>query len=418
MKKLILTFGTMLLMIASGCTSGNEPGEIIPNDRVDIVLDGATRSAAENLKSFYVDFTTDAIGHVDSDSDISGKNVVVSPLSASMVLAMVANGVEGDISKEIANYLGVADVEAVNSLANILLKELPKADNQTDLSLANSIWVNRPYELTSEFASRMMSEYLADLRNEDFSGDNARAVKNINKWCSDNTGGMITNMIEKLSPSSLALLLNTLYFKGIWKDKAFLVENTEKMSFHGAGGTKDVDMMFSYHTDRKYASDDSFDAFYLDFGNSAFSFMVVLPKETLSLTDANRLLTAAEFTKLEEEAVKCRLAVYLPRFKVETGLDVSDVLASVKLPDIKDNLSFDMFEPACEGVVLFRQSARLEIDENGAKAASVSTGEIKITSPEIVPGETYTVKVDRPFYFFLKEKSTGACLLSGRIADL
>ncbi|MDE6096114.1 MAG: hypothetical protein K2G52_07995 [Muribaculaceae bacterium] len=35
-----------------------------------------------------------------------------------------------------------------------------------------------------------------------------------------------------------------------------------------------------------------------------------------------------------------------------------------------------------------------------------------------VPGSEQHVRLDRPFFFFIQENSTGACLLSGRITDI
>lgn len=102
----LLCFGGML----AGCNSENEPDVIAPNERVDIALDQNTRSAADNLKEFYVNFTTDAVGYVDADDDMRTGNVAVSPLSASMVLAMVANGVSGETQREITEYLGVPKI--------------------------------------------------------------------------------------------------------------------------------------------------------------------------------------------------------------------------------------------------------------------------------------------------------------------
>lgn len=423
MKTRILNYSIMGLICACmvflpACTSDNEPGVIIPNDREDIMLDVNTRAAAENLKNFYVDFTTDVVSYIDSDTDIVNKNAVVSPLSVSMVLAMAANSTEDGLRKEIMDYLGAEDIAALNSLSRIMLDRLPLADNQTNLSIANSIWANDSYKLNGDFIKLMTSDYLATVKERNFSDGSAKTVKEINSWCSDNTNGLIRNMIDEIPPFSLAIMLNAVYFKGIWKDRLFLLENTRKAPFYGVNGTREVDMMSSKFIDRKYSANDNFEVFSLDFGNTSFSLMIVLPNESLSPEEANKLLNPEELSELENDAVMCKLSVQLPKFKVDAKLDMNKVLASGGIHNIGGENLFNMFDPATSGTIRFRHATQFEIDESGAKAASVSSGEIGVTAPEIKPGESYTVKVDRPFYFFLKENSTGACLLSGRIVDL
>ncbi|MDE6443017.1 MAG: hypothetical protein K2K64_01150, partial [Muribaculaceae bacterium] len=77
-----------------------------------------------------------------------------------------------------------------------------------------------------------------------------------------------------------------------------------------------------------------------------------------------------------------------------------------------------MFTPAEAGAITMTQTTSFEIDENGATAAAVSDGEMSFTAEPIDPNKEYTMVFDRPFYFFIREVSTGACLLSGFIADL
>ena len=403
-------------LILSGCNSENEPERVVPNMRESIELNTDTRSAANELKDFYVQFTTDAVKYAASQTDID--NVIVSPVSAAILLSMIANGVEADTQKEITDYLGVTDLSALNTLSNILLTELPKVDNQTDFGLANSIWINSTYAtLTPAYTNLMKSDYMADVRYEKFN-DDAKLLKKINDWCSDKTNGQIKTMPTQLSSDQLAILLNAMKFKGVWEEKTFLKENTTKETFHGASRVNDVEMMHSPHKDRYYAADDNFELFYFFFGNSAFYFTVVLPNENLSLTDANELLTTREIRKLQKEAVRCQLEVYLPKFKVNSKLKLDNVLTAGQLAGLKGTMAFNMFEPHQTGQIEFNQASSLDIDETGAIGASVSSGELIAYAPEIIPGGEYTVKVNRPFYFFIREISTGACILSGRISDL
>ncbi len=416
MRKLTLPLIALGIFLPAlcGCESGNGLETATQNERRSIELDNTTRSVAKELNDFYLKFTTDAVKYADSLNE--GGNVVVSPLSASMVLAMLANGVDADLQQEIAQYLGTSDLSALNSLSNILLKELPTLDNQSELSLANSIWVNNQYKLTNAYTELMTTDYMADVKYEDFNGNPSKLLKKINAWCSDKTDGQINEFFDNLDPNTMAILLNAMNFKGAWKENIFNKENTEKQTFHGAKGDSEVDMMQSYLDTRSYNADENFEIFYLDFGNKSFNMTVVVPNETLSISDANQLLSAEELSSLRQGSVLCQLAVYLPRFKADTKMGLDEVLRAGQLSALTGNLSLYMYDPAQRGAMTFKQAACIEIDETGAKVAAVTSGEI--SNSLIMPGGTYTVKVDRPFYFFIKESSTGACLLSGRISDL
>ena len=85
---------------------------------------------------------------------------------------------------------------------------------------------------------------------------------------------------------------------------------------------------------------------------------------------------------------------------------------------MSESILWSMFSPTAEGGLIMKQNTSFEIDEKGATAAVVSVGEMTNSALPIDPNKEYTMVFDRPFYFFLRETSTGTCLLSGLIADI
>lgn len=406
------------MIFACACSSQSDEFEkdFQPNDRVDIVLEGETRAAADNLHSFYLNFTLDAIKYVDSDNLNTSKNTIVSPLSASMVLSMLANGVDNDTKSEILDYLGVENLNSLNELSEILLSKLPTADNRTEMKIANAIWVNNSFRLNQDYSSLIKLSYQGEVNNADF-GNGKKVADAINKWCSGKTNGLISKMFDSVDPSSMAILLNAVFFKGEWYEKTFLTENTKKEMFNGSQKRTEVEMMHSYHERRSYYADDFFEIFYLPFGNTSFSFIGIVPREGVSLNEATRLLTDEKIITLKENTVSCMLAVDMPRFKVKSELKLNDIFKAGGMAKIGDSMDLQMFEGDVAGSIFFKQAANLEIDEAGAKLGAVTSGDISTALP-IIPGSEQHVRLDRPFYFFIQENSTGACLLSGRITDI
>ncbi len=138
----------------SACSDDNDQSEI--ETRRPIELSQQTRATAGDLLEFYVNFTIDMAK--SGDADIKNENIAVSPISAAMVFAMTANGIEGSNQKEYLEYLGTSDLNALNSLCTSLISQLPEADKKVSLNLANSIWANKCFDHNSQSTSISVDE--------------------------------------------------------------------------------------------------------------------------------------------------------------------------------------------------------------------------------------------------------------------
>ena len=65
----------------------------------------------------------------------------------------------------------------------------------------------------------------------DFGGNPATSRKFINDWVASNTNQKIKNLLSStaITPVTVAVLVNTIYFKGMWKIQ---VKNTISNTFH------------------------------------------------------------------------------------------------------------------------------------------------------------------------------------------
>lgn len=411
----ILLAGMFLMaLILGGCSSNDEPNEL-PNERYDIELTPETKAAATDLVDFYINFTKDAVSYVDANPNNRDKNIVVSPLSTYLALSMLANSSDEETAKEISDYLGVGDIKSLNELSLTLLRELPLVDRQSKMAIANSYWIDGTRSYSSDISNILTKFYMASMFKEDFK--QGATVDKINRWCSDNTNGRIPKIIDEISPEVEAMLINALYYKSSWADSPFKAEDTEKDKFFGLNGTSDVEMMCSKESKRDFYRDENFEAFTLTFGNKAFSYQVVLPAEGLSPEDSNKLLTPEQWKRFGLESVSCNLTIYMPKYKNESKISLDDVFKSRGL-NFCDDISFNLLNPVESGNIRFKQSTFLEINEDGAEAAAVTNNDVTMAPPILEPNGTYSVKLNRPFYFRIYERSTGACLLSGRISDL
>lgn len=105
----------------------------------------------------------------------------------------------------------------------------------------------------------------------------------------------------------------------------------------------------------------------------------------------------------------------LPRFGIETKVDVSDTLAGMGMPAaFSDAADFtgitSEVDLAISAVV---HQANIDVDELGTEAAAATA----VSMAESGPPRHVTMTVDRPFLFVIRDVPTGTVLFMGRVAD-
>src|SRR5690554_3683837 len=90
-------------------------------------------------------------------------NVLLSPISASIALAMLNNGAIGQTKDSINKALafdGFTD-EQINAYYKKIIQILPNLDPQTKLEIANSIWYHQDFDVSPSFLEANESFYQA-----------------------------------------------------------------------------------------------------------------------------------------------------------------------------------------------------------------------------------------------------------------
>ena len=426
MKRLDFKYGWLAAIAVAGlasCSEGSGPDNPLPDenkpeemDRIELSTKGWETS--QELNGFYADFTAKTSRFVDEHE--KDKNFVISPLSASIILAMTANGVQGELQQEIISMLGIKDLEGMDELMAGLLSALPNVDKETSLNLANSVWVNNSFQLNSKFEQLMAESYRA--RTDYYDPHNTQyAASVINDWISANTNDKIKDYIKDHNSLNqiMAFLANAMYFQSAWGEKdLFDKAETRVETFHGLSGDTRVEMMKSREVGLTGYVGDDISYVRIPLGNGMFNMEIIVPKEERSTLECWDELCGSLDRIRNFSEYEPKLLIRLPKFKLDTDLQLNEVLESAGLKSLNGNIDLNLFTEGCKGIMRFRQNTIFEIDEKGAEAASVTSNGMVMS-----PGESYTpqlkeITVDGPFMFFITEKSTGACVVSGRITDL
>ena len=415
MKKKVL-WVAVALMTAIGFGACSNDDNVAPdeplsnenNDRMDISL---TRSEQE-LVNNNNDFAFNLFRQVTSQ-----KSEIVSPISITYALGMLNNGAAGETQAEINQVLGFGKTGAdgINAFCRKMLTEAPKLDKLTKVMIANTIYMNKDYELKPDFVSKANTFYDATPETRDFYDGKTLGV--INKWGSDHTEGMIPEVLtgDEFDPDAVSYLLNAIYFKGTWAEK-FDKGNTQNETFKGYDGNKQVPMMHQEH-EFKYTESDDCQALRLPYGNKAYSMTILLPKEGKTIYDVLNSLTAESWQQQYQKMRNAKVDVKLPRFETQSDVDLSKIMSALGMPRAFDDAlaEFPGFCNAPTYIELMKQVAKIKLSEEGTEAAAVTViGMEKMSLGEPTEPQHVNFHATRPFLYVISEQSTGAIFFIGQ----
>lgn len=341
----------------------------------------------------------------------SGENTLVSPLSATVALSMLANGAEGETLEQIEEVLcGGIPIGDWNEYLKYYVNQLPTS-NDVKLRQANSIWYdgNANLNLRPSFLQTITDYYNAELYAAPFNND---TVGEINKWVSQNTDGMIDKAVEELD--GVMYLINALVFDGKWEEP-YSDNDIFERPFHNADGTTEiVDMMFGEES--RYLQSDSARGFMKAYAGGDYAFVAILPNEDLTLTEYLEALTAEDLTELLNNPKRAEVETGLPQFEYEFSVQLDDVLPELGITDAFDPGKAD-FSPMAEDLYVdsVLQKTRITVDAKGTKAAAVT---IIGMMPTSAPMMAEPIILDRPFLYLIVDTQTNLPIFIGTVTDL
>ena len=116
---------------------------------------------------------------------------------------------------------------------------------------------------------------------------------------------------------------------------------------------------------------------------------------------------------IEQEVV-----VRIPKFKVENTLRLNSVLQDMGVDKVfTRSAELGGMTDADVMVSDVNQKTFVEINEQGAEAAAVTTIAVKLTAVRPME-QTFHMTVDRPFYYMISDIDNGRILFIGRIMNL
>ncbi len=349
------------------------------------------------------------------------KNVFISPASISMALAMTYNGADGETKDAMARTMEIEniDIEVFNKAYADLRTILQNPDPHVQISIANSLWMRKGMSFYKEFLDINEKYYGARVEELDF--NSPEASKTINDWVRKQTKEKIEKIVDDIiEPDTIMYIINALYFKGSWTHKFDPKLTQEELFFLEDGTEKSCFMMFQSDQEYPYYEGENFQAVSLPYGKGRLSMVLFLPDEGVSLQEFCQRITVEKWDEWMDSFINTEGQVGLPKFKVEYEVELRETLEALGMGIAFDaaKADFSKIHPIAPGANIYIDKVKhktfVETNEVGTEAAGVTSVEIKRTG---LPAQTFSMIINRPFFFVIRDNETGTILFMGAIVD-
>ena len=365
--------------------------------------------ALENAyQSAYNAFTADLFKRL-----YEGKNELISPLSIQLALSMTANGAANATKTQMETALfGGGSLDVFNAYNMSYVKSII---GQTDvkINVANSIWFKDDplFTVKGSFLQTNADYYNAAAYKAPFTD---ATLTDINGWVSNKTDGMIDKILDDISKDAIMYLINAVLFDAEWSWK-FEEESDEY--FTCADGTK-KQMTIMRDEVSGYLESDFAEGFVKYYKGGRFAFAAMLPKDGYTVQSVVSGLTGEKLTNYFSSKVGEKVALKMPKFKLDYEADLNDYLIAMGMEDAFDGGKADFSALGSyngENIYIdfVKHKTAIEVGEAGTKAAAVTAvGMAKTTAVEPMPKIHY-VYLTRPFIYFLLDTETNTPLFMG-----
>ena len=414
------------------------------------------RTVAASINAMSVDLHQRLV--TDPNLKLQDKNVVFSPTSIAFALAMARAGARGGTATEMDAVLhapagwqtlgpGINALDQALNARNVSWVD-GEGTKELILRLANAPFAQRDWAIERDYLDTLGSTFGAGLRLVDYAGDREAARNAINSWVNDRTAGRIPTLLtpDQVTPDTRLTLVNAIYFKAQWS-AWFQEDRTQPAPFTRLDASRvSVPMMERWGgRELPYARGAGWQATELDYlvdGDSpGLSMLLVIPDDLRAFETG---LTGARFEQITAAIAKERtsqagftpcpgvpadqqdagcypysLNLLMPRFSVGTRAELGLILAALGMPSAFDPAKADfsgIHGPDPLYIARVIHEANIDVDEKGTEA-SAATAVGMDTGGGPSPIKDITLRLDRPFLFFVRDVETGAILFMGRITD-
>lgn len=354
--------------------------------------------------------------------ELSGsENMVFSPYSISVALAMVQSGAEGKTAEEIAETMHFPETRELQNGSHELMSLFEEKNSEAlKLFVSNALWAQKDFIFSEDYFSKIKKHFSSQPEYADFKTAEGRekATREINSWIAEKTENLITNMIspDVLNSLTRLVLANAVYFNGTWEKEFDARKTRDDVFYTGAENTATVKYM-NVKSRYKYFQDERFSCIDIPYSEGGLSMLVLLPAEN-DIAAFTEELNYNAYSDLLTNMMYEEVEVILPKFKFEYFASLADILSEMGMPlAFSDNADFSGMTGTTDlKIDKVLHKAVIDVNEKGTEAAAATV--VTMMEKSAGPGRNIIVfKADHPFVFVLHDYETGTILFMGKVTD-
>lgn len=316
----------------------------------------------------------------------NGNNIMISPLSIYHILSLTTNGAEKKTLDEMVKTLCHKSIKEMNKNNLIISSVIKKFKSMV---LANAVFTRfkpeNPFvNIVKEYHSKM--ELLKD-------------ANQINKWCSDSTHKKIQYIIDSLSEDDKMVLINAIYFKGVWQKK-FDKSETHKNSFMNFNKKSMYTDFMNISENFDYFENKDIQAISLNYQYDDIKAFIILPKRQ-DINTYIKSLTSENYYNILKNLENKKVILSLPKFEINFGEELKPHFISLGMLE-PFNISADFSSMRKGGSIKIGRiihKSFIKVDEEGTKAATITA---VVMTDCIKPRNDTIMNINHPFLFIIR----------------
>ena len=405
----LLVYGIILVnsnqVTNTNIATGNQEGN--PEEIVEKEPDEPIEKIDYNSDDFSYEF-------LKLESDLKkDENIIYSPLSIKYGLNLLLEGAEGDTKKEIKNILGDAKLTKYKNINKVL-------------SFANGVYIKNDYKdgILDSYTDVLKDNYDAEVMY-----DNFESAKNINKWVSNKTFGVINNFFKDKdiagNQNLVMILLNALAIDMKW-EADFETDDTNLGIFDKDGNNLEVAFMKKenvYEDSISYKVDEDVTVLAMDlkeYGGVTLEFDAIMPNEE-TLSDFisnidNKKIDNYLSDLTNASSVEGDVNIRIPKFDFDYSISLKNELKAMGMEKAFD-YSADFSKITGDTSLFVSEAlhkADIKFSEEGIRAAAVTAFEMAFKSAR-PSDEIININIDKPFMFVIRDKENGEVWFVGSV---
>ena len=392
---------------------------------LDLVRAAIEREPAEaavrpTVTTSLSDFTGSVLAGLDRST-----NLICSPLSVQVALAMVRNGAAGTTATEMdraLRYPPLDDLNAgLNTLDQLLAARTATIEHgartgKVRLDLVNQVFGETTLTWAKELLDALARFYGTGIATADFLEHGDAERRTINAWVADQTQDTITDLLAPGIVNQLTrlVLVNAIYLKAPWLEEFPAAQDGDFRTDDTTVTAKMMSRTFATRGGRGRG----WTAAQIPYLGGELAMTVILADEgaedglVASFGDGelHRILTELP------DGVEVTLT--MPTWTYRSSFELGPLLSELGMPTaFTDRAEFPGLTD--DELLLIEKVVHqgwIAVDEQGTEA-SAATAVVMVPSSAPAPDDRLALTLDRPFWYVIHDLPTATPLLAGRVAD-